>query len=159
MLMRTSGVWRNSTNPTCASFTSVRLRSLYHHSRSWLPEAAPHRKRMPGSTCLLRMKSLPSNRWASREMPTRLLFVKVTCLSWEALAASNVWTQWRSTSWQRTNGSKLPLWKTNVTTCQRAQSTMSSFMRLAAFSEVLSKKSTTPLKFSKLRKTTGLFTK
>jgi len=140
-----------------ANSTSVRLQLLFLPTRFSSLEVAPHPRKTLVFISQSRTKSITNAPWMSPATRTPLLCARVTSSFLEDFQANRDSTRSRSISSRRTSGLKWRWWKTNATTWVRAPSMTNSSMRLAVSSAALSKRSTTQSKFTKSKRTLGLF--
>jgi len=157
--MKTNGQLKSWMIATPPSFTSAQQQLLCLLTKFWLLAADPRLKRMLAFTWLSRMKSSINVRWTSPEMLMLLPCAKEISLFSEVFLANRGWILLKNTLWRRTSGLRWRWWKTRGTTWAPARLTTSSFMPLEVSSEVPSKRLTTLLKFMRLRKTHGRFSR
>ena len=139
-----------------ANFINALLLLLSQHLKSLLLVVVRPLKKMLVSILLQKMRLLRNSRWVSPGTHMLSRFARVMCLYLVGSAASKDSTPWKSILWLKTNGCRQLPWKTNVTTCLLAQSTMSLFTHLEVSSEVPSKRLMTLLRFLKSKRTTGM---
>ena len=157
MWMKMSGPSRSSLIIQVTSSISVQPLSHLALLRFSSLEVGPHQRKILASTWHWRMKSWTNPRWLRVEMPMLLPSVKVPSLFLEVSLVSRDCVPWKSTIFARTSGHKPRQWRTRDTIWAHAQSVMNSFTLSVASSDPQSRRSTTALKCTRLKRISGKF--
>ena len=153
--MRMNGALRSYQTTPVTSSTNALLQSLWVRRKSSLPVVDHLQNVTPEFISLWRMKFWTNLKWSRAEMLMQSQSVKGQYLYLEDSQVNRGYVQLRSIISGRTNGPKLPQWRTRGITWVHALSTMNLFTHSVDSSVVPNRRSTIALKCTKSKRING----